>query len=132
MNNRLVSRVKALNYTVDNFPIFTDENSERYIDLKSKLTSSLMRRDIKRVVKKYPNRPKLKKKLLNMCRIYNESTDNEIINICCEDIAALPTASDITSKHDELVSVLFNSGPLINPMSKNSQEFLDWINKFKE
>ena len=118
MNERLVSRVKALNFTVDNFPTFTDENSERYINLKSKLASSLMRRDIHMLYKKYPNRPKLKKKLLNMCRIYNESTDNEIINICCEDIQTLTE-----------VSVAFNSTPLDRPITVKAQEFLDFINK---
>jgi len=127
MNNRLVSRVKALNFTVDQFPVFTNENSERYIELKFELTSSLMRRDIEKVVKKCTNRPKLKKKLLDMCHTYNEFSDNEIINICCEDIAHLTTTTDLTD-----VSVAFNSTPLDRPITANAREFLDYINKYKE
>ena len=72
MNNRLVSKVKALNYTVDNFPIFTEENSQRYIELKFELTSSLMRRDIIRVSSKCKTRTKFKKKLFKMMDSYKE------------------------------------------------------------
>jgi len=84
MNTRLVSRVKALNYIVDHFPV-TKESSKRYIELRFKLSSSLMKRDIYKVIKKYPNRPKLKKRLLNMYNAYIDLTHDEMVYICKRD-----------------------------------------------
>lgn len=66
MNNRLVSRVKALNFTVDHFPVFVDEHARRYFNKRMELVSSLMKRDIIRVASKCITRPKFQKKLDEM------------------------------------------------------------------
>ena len=63
MNNRLVSKNKALNVSLV-------KHSGEYYIMKLDIQSEIMKKDIHMVYKKYLNRPKLRRKILDMMGTY--------------------------------------------------------------
>ena len=100
-----MQRVKALNYTVDEFPIFTEENSGRYEAIRKELANDLMFRTILRLShRNWKTNPVLKKKMEEMMRRHRE-----FVMKCCEETFTMdrykfihgnPTAQEVINKHE--------------------------------
>lgn len=88
MNNRLVSKRKAYNHIIDNFPLLTEEDTVRYFKIGFSLKSQLMKRKIIQVAFKCKNKPKYLKKLDNMIFYYKEFIFGYIdkLNDCIDDL----------------------------------------------
>ena len=86
MNNRLMQRIKAWNYTVFEFPIFTEENSDRYETIRKELCGDLMLRTIARLShRKWKTDPKFRKKRLDMIHRYQEFIMENCEEMCTMD-----------------------------------------------